>query len=109
VTAAGVAVALLAASFFLIVSLAAAAAVVAAPRAVRRSAFGLLTGASCLPFLVAWYNRFGPGIVRWHTATASGWETQADPRPWLAAGLALLAAGVAGQILMVRRGSRRSD
>jgi hypothetical protein len=63
--------------------------------AVRRSAFGLLTGAGALLLLVAWLQRAGPGTTCWHTATASGCEQHLNPLPWLLLGIALFAGGIA--------------
>jgi hypothetical protein len=64
----------------------------------RRGAFGLLSGAGAISLWVAWVQRKGPGTVYWHTATASGSNQYLDPRPWLAAGLVLVLAGVAAQL-----------
>jgi hypothetical protein len=69
----------------------------------RRGAFGLLSGAGAIALWVAWVQRKGPGIVYWHTATASGSDQYLDPRPWLAAGLVLVLAGVAAQAWRGRR------
>ena len=60
---------------------------------VRRSAFGLLTGAGTLLLYVAWVQRDGPGTTCWHTATASGCDQHLNPLPWLVAGVALVVAG----------------
>ena len=60
---------------------------------VRRSAFGLLTGAGALLLYVAWVQRDGPGTTCWHTATASGCDQHLNPLPWLIAGADLLVAG----------------
>jgi hypothetical protein len=61
----------------------------------RRGTFGLLSGAGAISLWVAWVQRKGPGTVYWHTATASGSDQYLDPRPWLAAGIVLVLAGVA--------------
>jgi hypothetical protein len=61
---------------------------------VRRSAFGLLSGAGALLLYVAWVQRDGPGTTCWHTATASGCDQHLNPLPWLIAGIALIVAGV---------------
>jgi hypothetical protein len=61
---------------------------------VRRSAFGLLSGAGTLLLYVAWVQRDGPGTTCWHTATASGCDQHLNPLPWLIAGVALVVAGV---------------
>jgi hypothetical protein len=68
---------------------------------VRRSAFGLLTGAGVLLLSVAWVQRDGPGTTCWHTATASGCDQHLNPLPWLVVGAALLVAGV---VAHARRG-----
>ena len=61
---------------------------------VRRSAFGLLSGAGTLLLYVAWVQRHGPGTTCWHTATASGCDQHLNPLPWLIAGVALMVTGV---------------
>ena len=61
---------------------------------VRRSAFGLLSGAGTLLLYVAWVQRDGPGTTCWHTATASGCDQHLNPLPWLIGGVALVVAGV---------------
>lgn len=94
--------------FIALAPILAAAAIVVTPPAIRRNAFGLLAGAAYIPLWVAWVNRQGPGIVRWHTATSSGWQTESAPKPWLVAGVTMIAVGVAGQILLHRVVKRRS-
>jgi hypothetical protein len=86
----------------------AAAAIAVAPPAIRRNAFGLLVGAAYIPLLVAWGNRQGPGIVRWRAAMSSGWQTEFDPKPWMVAGVTMIAVGVAGQLLLHRLVRRRN-
>jgi hypothetical protein len=61
--------------------------------AIRRSAFGLLTGAGTLLLFVAGVQRDGPGTTCWHTATASGCDQHLNPLPWLALGVVLVIAG----------------
>ena len=68
-----------------------------------RSAFGVLVGAGLLSLYVAYVQRRGPGTVYWHTATAAGAETYLDPRPWLVAGILLVAVGVAAFLWRERR------
>jgi len=70
----------------LILPLGLIALALAASETVRRSAFGLLTGAGGLFLFVAWLQQGGDSL---------------DARPWLAIGLALAVAGVAGH---ARRG-----
>jgi hypothetical protein len=69
----------------------------------RASAFGLVTGAGLLFLFVAWLQRHGPGITCWQTATASGCRQNLNPLPWLIAGLALIAVGVAAHHRLQRR------
>jgi len=61
---------------------------------VSRAAFGLLAGAGLVSLFVAYVQRKGPGVVTWHTATASGADGYLDPRPWLIGGFILVAAGI---------------
>jgi hypothetical protein len=60
----------------------------------RRGAFGLLAGAGAISLFVAWLNRFGPGTVVSRTSTSVSVTSYWDPRPWLAAGVILIVAGV---------------
>jgi hypothetical protein len=69
-----------------------------------RSAFGVLAGVGLLSLYVAYVQRQGPGVVYWHTATASGSQQYLDPRPWLVAGVLLVAFGV-GAFVWPRRGA----
>ena len=62
---------------------------------IRRSAFGLLSGAGFLLLYVAWVQRDGPGTTCWHTATASGCDQHLNPLPWLILGSLLVFAGAA--------------
>jgi hypothetical protein len=63
----------------------------------RRSVSGLLTGAGLLLLAVGWLQRAGPGTTCWQTANASGCDQHLNPFPWLVAGLALVAAGIAAE------------
>ena len=73
--------------------------VIAAPMAsrssIRRSAFGLLSGAGALLLYVAWVQRAGPGTSCWQTQTASGCDEHLNPLPWLIAGIGLFVGGIA--------------
>ena len=62
---------------------------------IRRSAFGLLSGAGALLVYVAWVQRAGPGTTCWHTQTASGCDEHLNPLPWLLAGIVLFVGGIA--------------
>ena len=70
-----------------------------------RSALGILAGVGLLALSVAYVQRKGPGTVSWHTATASGADEYLDPRPWLAAGILLVAVGVVAFFWRERRRS----
>jgi hypothetical protein len=67
-------------------------------RSLRRGAFGLMAGLGAILLFVAWLNRGGPGNVVTRTATSVSSTDAWDPRPWLAAGLVLVIAGVAAQL-----------
>ncbi len=66
--------------------------------AIRRSAFGLLTGAGALLLYVAWVQRDGPGTTCWHTATASGCDQHLNPLPWLIVGAVLVVSGFVAHV-----------
>ena len=70
-----------------------------------RSALGILAGIGLLALYVAYVQRKGPGTVSWHTATASSSDQYLDPRPWLAAGILLVAVGVVAFFWRERRRS----
>jgi hypothetical protein len=69
--------------------------------AIRRSAFGLLSGVGVLLLYVAWLQRAGPGTTCWQTARASGCDQHLNPLPWLVAGIALFVGGI---VAHARRG-----
>jgi hypothetical protein len=79
--------------------LAAPVLVIGAPMAsrprIRRSAFGLLSGAGVLLLYVAWVQRAGPGTTCWQTQTASGCDQHLNPLPWLLVGIVLFVGGIA--------------
>ena len=56
---------------------------------IRRSAFGLLSGAGVRFVYVAWIQRAGPGTTCWQTASASGCDQHLNPLPWAIAGVVL--------------------
>ena len=72
------------------------ATLMASRSSIRRSAFGLLSGAGALLLYVAWVQRAGPGTNCWQTQTASGCDEHLNPLPWLIAGIGLFVGGVAG-------------
>jgi hypothetical protein len=71
-----------------------AAYLMASRPGIRRSAFGLLSGAGALLLYVAWVQRAGPGTTCWHTETASGCDQHLNPLPWLLAGIVLFIGGI---------------
>jgi hypothetical protein len=78
----------------LLVPVAAVGALMASRPAIRRSGFGLLSGAGVLLLYVAWAQRAGPGTTCWHTATASGCDEHLNPLPWLVVGTAMFVGGI---------------
>jgi hypothetical protein len=71
-----------------------AGSLMASRPAIRRSAFGLLSGGGVLLLYVAWAQRAGPGTTCWQTATASGCDQHLNPLPWLLGGIALFVGGI---------------
>jgi hypothetical protein len=86
---------------FVLLPVAAIAGLMASRPAIRRSAFGFLTGVGVLLLYVAWVQRAGPGTTCWKTATASGCDGHLNPLPWLLAGIATFVGGIAAH---ARRG-----
>ncbi len=70
--------------------------------ALRRSWFGLMTGVGATLLYVAYGQRHGPGMVCWHTATASGCDQYLNPWPWLGAGAALVVLGLVAHAWLMR-------
>jgi hypothetical protein len=68
----------------------------------RRSWFGFLFGVGALALWIAYSQRHGPGLVCWHTATASGCDQYTNPLPWLVAGLVLVVVSVLAQTRRTR-------
>jgi hypothetical protein len=100
---AGVALAVSALGVFAVPLALLAAATLVVTHHSGRSAFGIPAGMGLLSLYVAYVQRQGPGTVYWHTATSSGSAQYLDPRPWLAAGVLLVAAGVGGFVWRPRR------
>src|SRR5213080_4931408 len=73
-------------------AVAVAAGLMASRPAIRRSAFGFLSGIGVLLLYVAWAQRAGPGTTCWRTGSASGCDQHLNPLPWLLAGIALFVA-----------------
>jgi hypothetical protein len=67
------------------------------------AAWGLLAGAGALLLFVAYVQRDGPGTHCSSTPTSVTCGESLDPRPWLAAGLVLVAVSVAGTVAARRR------
>lgn len=72
--------------------------------AIRRSAFGLLSGAGLLLLYVAYVQRDGPGTTCWRTATGGGCDSHLNPLPWLVIGVVLVVGGVLGHARVTRTG-----
>jgi hypothetical protein len=68
----------------------------ASRNAIRRSAFGFLSGVGMLLLYVAWVQRAGPGTTCWHTAQASGCSQHLNPLPWLLIGMGMFIGGIVG-------------
>jgi len=67
------------------------------------SGWGALAGLGVVPLLVAYIQRKGPGTVCWQSGTASGCDDYLNPWPWLIAGVVMVAIGVGGQFIRMRR------
>jgi hypothetical protein len=100
----GVSAALAAVSLglLLLVPVGLVAALMASRLVVRRSGFGLLSGAGVLLLYVADVQRDGPGTTCWHTATGVGCDEHLNPLPWLVIGSVLLVGGIAGNVRATR-------
>jgi hypothetical protein len=68
----------------------------------RRSWFGVMTGAGVTLLYIAYVQRRGPGITCWQTATAGGCDEYLNPLPWLVAGAALVLLGFIAQARRMR-------
>lgn len=69
-----------------------------------RSMFGAVAGMSLPLLYVAWLNRDGPGNVCRVEEKVTACSEQWSPWPWVAAGIACAAVGIA---LFRRRGNKR--
>jgi hypothetical protein len=68
----------------------------------RRSWFGVMTGAGVTLLYIAYVQRRGPGTTCWQTATAAGCDEHLNPLPWLIAGAALVLLGFIAQARRMR-------
>jgi hypothetical protein len=93
----------------LLVPVALLAALMASRPAVRRSAFGLLSGAGVLFLYVAYAQRDGAETTCWHRGTATGCDEHLNPLPWLVIGSVFLIGGIAGHVRAARKRSRYGD
>lgn len=73
--------------------------------AFRESAYGALIGIGAIPLFVAYDNRKGPGTVCHTIDRTMGTQCDQllDPRPWLVAGIVLVAAGLVAQAWRSRK------
>ncbi|MGZ4385121.1 MAG: hypothetical protein ACXVY3_11035 [Gaiellaceae bacterium] len=62
--------------------------------AIRRSAYGLVSGAGVPLLYVAYVQRDGPGTTCWQRGAVSGCDQHLNPLPWLVVGIVLIVAGV---------------
>ncbi len=76
----------------------AVAALLASKPAIRRSAFGMISGAGALLLYVAYVQRAGPGTTCWQRGAVFGCDQHLNPIPWLVLGLTCLIGGVIGQV-----------
>ena len=72
------------------------------PRSRTTAMFGAASGLGLVLLYVAYLNRGGPGDVCSTTASGQSCVTEWSPWPWLAAGIALFAFGVAAFVLLPR-------
>lgn len=91
--------------FLLLVPVAATVVLARSPRT-WRSWPGLVVGISALPFVIAFLNRSGPGLVCTTTPTAQSCTQEYSPWPFVVAGVVLFSAGV---LLLLARRRRYSD
>ena len=61
---------------------------------IRRSAFGLLTGAGALFLFVAYLNRQGAATTCYQHGAVSGCDSHLNPLPWLLVGIAMVVGGI---------------
>jgi hypothetical protein len=82
----------------LLIPIALIASVMASRPNIRRSAFGLVSGAGILLLVVAYLQRQGPGTTCWHKGAASGCDEHLNPIPWLIVGIACVIGGIVGHV-----------
>jgi hypothetical protein len=92
----GFALAAVSLGLLLLVPVALVAALMMSRPAIRRSAFGLVSGVGVLLLFVAYAQRDGPGTTCWHRGTASGCDQHLNPLPWLVIGALFLIGGIIG-------------
>ena len=80
----------------LLIPVALVAFVMASRPNIRRSSFGLVSGAGILLLVVAYLQRQGPGTTCWHRGAASGCDEHLNPIPWLVVGIACVIGGIIG-------------
>jgi hypothetical protein len=93
-------------SIFVLAAAVLVGVLVALQPGLRRGALGLLSGAGAIFLWVAWLNRRGPGTIVTHTATSVSSTDTWDPRPWLAAGIVLVAGSMAAHAWLTARRQR---
>jgi hypothetical protein len=76
------------------------------PRGRTIAMFGAVSGLGLVLLYVSYLNRGGPGDVCSATTTGQSCITEWSPWPWLVAGIALFALGVASYTLLLSRASR---
>lgn len=92
--------------FFIAPFAAATALVLLVVTPTDRSLAGVISGLSLPLFYVAWLNREGPGVICHEEPTFTTCSERWSPWPWLAVGVALLAAGIVAFRWPSARGAR---
>jgi hypothetical protein len=92
--------------FVLPLVIAAATALLIWPASRTIAAVGTVSGLGLVPLWVAYLNRGGPGTVCTAVSGGQSCASEWSPWPWLAAGIVLLAAGIAAFAALRSRASR---